>query len=249
MAQYDDVANRYAALIEPKYQPIAQLVVDRLPDDVEGTVVEPGVGTGLLTQRALPRLPECREYIGIDISAGMLEVARTRLPSWVRLIESSALAMPMGDSLANLLISSLGPVQESNEFFAEALRVMAPGAPLLLTCWGEGYRELDLLQAARTRLGAGSYPTGVAERVRQRADKAGLVDLSVEDVRIPVSHASLDEYVAYRHAFGRMPWIPEGADDEWDALLREEASRYVTESGEVALDWTILVVSGRRNAS
>jgi SAM-dependent methyltransferase len=247
MAQYDVVAEAYASRIAPKYEPIATLVVDHLPEGFRGVTVEPGIGTGLLTGLALPHLFGCSEFIGVDVSPGMLTVARRSLPDWVTLVEASASNMPIPDQRADLIISSLGPVQETDEFFAEAIRVLAPGSPIILTCWGEDYRELELLQQARHRLGAGSYPTGVRQAIHDRATRVGLVDVEIETVRLPVVHNSLDDYIAYRQSFGRMPWLPEDADGEWEALLREAAGRYVTSSGEVALDWTILVLTGRRD--
>jgi SAM-dependent methyltransferase len=246
MAQYDQVADSYARLVAPKYAPIAGLVVDRLPAAFSGVVVEPGIGTGLLAGLALPRLPGCRRYVGVDVSPGMLALARKALPAWVSLIQASAADLPLADEAADLLVSSLGPVQESDDFFAEAVRVLGRGSSLVIACWGEGYRELDLLQRARERLGCGSYPTGVVNQVRARADRSGLVDVVLEAVRLPVRHDSLDEYLAYRGAFGRMPWLPEGSDDAWQRLLTEEAARYTTAAGHVDLDWTILVLSGRR---
>lgn len=246
MVQYDDVATRYAQLIAPKYEPIAQLVADRIPPDVTGVVVEPAIGTGLLTGLALPLLPRCAGYVGVDVSAAMLAVARSRLPDTVTLVEASALEMPIPDAGAGLLLSSLGPVQETVEFLTESVRVLAPGAPLLLVSWGEDYAELDLLQRARQSIGCGSYPTGVRDAVLQRASDAGLAGVSIDTARLPVVHDSVDAYLDYRAAFGRMPWLPEGRDDDWWRAVRDQTARYVDADGRVCLDWTLLVLSAHR---
>lgn len=242
MAQYDVVARDYARLIAPKYAPIAQLVAARVPELDGGLVVEPGVGTGLLTTLVAGR-SRPQGFVGVDVSAGMLAIARANVPSWVTLVQARGELLPLPDASAALMVSSLGPVQETAEGLREAARVLRPGASIVTASWGEGYAELDLLQRARTRIGAGDYPVGVAEALEQRVRDAGFHDLGLEQFRLQVVHDSVDDYIAYRAAFGQMSWLPSGAHETWLETVREETARYADADGRVRLDWVIIVLS------
>src|SRR4051812_30174654 len=141
MTQYDDVPAAYARRVVPRYVPIAQLVVDRCAESLASAraVVEVAAGTGLLTGLLEPGLPEGSTYVATDISAAMLRLARTR-PGADRIphVCAAAFAMPFPDATTDLVVSSLGPMQEDVRALSEALRLLAPGGHLVLSMWGTG---------------------------------------------------------------------------------------------------------------
>lgn len=248
MAQYDDVAREYALRIAPKYLPVAQLVVDRAQVPAGGgTIVELAIGTGLVASLMLPRVAPRTSYVGIDLAKEMLSLARRSLPPGVTFAAADVRALPLASGCADLVLSSLGPVQDSDDALGEAARVLRPDAPIALATWGPSYGELDLLQSVRTRLDAGSYDVATPERLRERAEAAGFVDVDVEVVRMDVVHDSLEDYLAYRAAFGRIPWLTDAIERDFPRVLRDEAARYMDDRRRVCLDWSFSLVTARRS--
>ena len=245
--QYDAVAQEYAQRIAPKYRPVAQLAADRAVLPSTGLVVELAIGTGLLASLVLPATPADTRYLGVDVAVGMLAVARISLPD-AGLVAADVRALPLRDGAADLVLSSLGPVQDSPEALREAHRILGPGGSLLAVTWGPTYGELDLLQSVRTRLGAGDYDVATPDRLRDRVRDAGFVSVGVEVVRLDVVHDSLDEYVSYRAAFGRIPWLTAETEPLLPAALRGEAARYVDARGRVCMDWSFSVITAQRAA-
>jgi SAM-dependent methyltransferase len=244
--QYDDVAETYDRLIRPKYDAIARRVreVVAAERDLSGAVVlELSVGTGALTCQLAPLVGG--GYVATDISAPMLEVARRRCTAgppiaWIR-AGVDDLGLPAG--LADVVTSSLGPVQDEVASLAEAHRVAAPDGRLVACTWGDDYAELDVMQAARALVGMDPRPVTSAVDLVDRARCAGFRDVSVTPLRLPVSHDSLEAYTAYRCAFGAMP-LPDGLTmTDLLGALRTAAARYVDVAGRVVLDWHLLVLT------
>jgi SAM-dependent methyltransferase len=247
--QYDAVADDYDRLIRPKYDAIAALVVDLVRDltDVRRAhVVEVSAGTGALTHQLAPL---ARSYVATDVSEPMMAVARshavpgTERVTWRR---ADVEDLPLERASADVVASSLGPVQDSDRALAEARRVLRPGAVLAGVTWGDDYRELELLQAARRRLGLPPRTTTSAADLSARLHRAGYRQVAVRGERLPVIHASVPAYLDYRQAFGpvRDPLAP-GPDDSLRALA-DAAAAYTDADGRVALDWHLLVFSAIR---
>ena len=247
--QYDAVARDYAERIAPKYRPVAQLVAERAAVPTGGVVLELAIGTGLLASLLAPTLPPSTRYVGVDIASEMLTLARVSLSPEVALAVADVRALPIQDAHIDLVVSSLGPVQDSEPALEEVRRVLRPGGAMVLGAWGPSYGELDLLQGVRDRLDAGRYDVPTPSRLRERVEAAGLVDAAVDVVRLDVVHDSLDDYLAYRAAFGRVPWLNDITDDDFRAALRAEAEGYLDAHGRVCLDWSFSLITAWRPQS
>src|SRR4051794_22605822 len=203
MTQYDDVPAAYARRVVPRYVPIAQLVADRCAESLASAqvVVEVAAGTGLLTGLLEPVLPRDTRYVATDISAAMLRLARAQ-PGADRIphVCADAFAMPFPDGATDLVVSSLGPLQEDVRTLSEALRLLAPGGHLVLSMWGTGYSELVMLQAARHRLRLGAGAAAPVEAATAGCAGAGFTDGSATSFRLEVSHPSVPDYLAYRRS-------------------------------------------------
>lgn len=250
MAQYDDVAAGYARLIAPRYLPIAGTVADRVLGSAVpsgATVLEVAAGTGLLTSLLVPALPIVR-YLATDVAVPMVRIARDAVVDGrVAHVAADALRLPLGDSTADLVVSSLGPVQEDVDAFTEARRVLVPGGRLVLGFWGTGYSELSMLQAARTRLGLGDFAHAPVEAAVERCRAAGFEEVGTTTSHLEVTHAGVEDYLAYRRSFGWPPWLPEERRHEWlPAVAEETRSAYVDATGQVSFSWTIVVLEARR---
>jgi SAM-dependent methyltransferase len=244
VAQYDSVAVEYERHIAPQYAAIAGLVADRAGVTAGLDVVELAVGTGVLTRLLAPATLPSGRYVGVDISPGMLAVAREVVDRRVELLVGDVTDIPLPDRCADLVVCSLGPVRDVALGLDEACRLLRPGGRIALAVWGDGYRELDVLDRARVRLGLDPYPPAAGPASARRASELGLVSVRLERHRLPVVHEDLDSYVAYRGAFGRPPGVDPRLQAELLAAIADEAARWVRADGRVHLDWTIDVLVG-----
>lgn len=104
------------------------------PAQAAGDVLEVGVGTGL----NLPWYPDGIRYTGVDLSPGMLAIARARareLGLDADLREASADALPFDDASFDTVISTitLCSVPDERAAIAEMSRVLRPGGRLILS--------------------------------------------------------------------------------------------------------------------
>ena len=247
--QYDLVADAYDRLIRPRYEPVADLVVERLREltDVRrAEVLELSAGTGALTHRLAPL---CRRYVATDVSEPMLAVARAYdVPGAERVtwLGADVRELPLESASTDAVVSSLGPFQDSEQALGEARRVLRPGGILAAVTWGDDYRELQLLQEARRRLGLPPRETTDAARLSARLSAVGYRHLSVREVRLPAVHASVDDYLAYRQAFGPVRDLVTPDADATLRTLADCAGAYTDAEGRVVLDSHLLVMSGTR---
>jgi ubiquinone/menaquinone biosynthesis C-methylase UbiE len=98
-----------------------------------GEVLEVAVGTG----RNLPFYPETVRLTGIDLSPGMLDVARARakeLGREIDLREGNAEALPFGAASFDTVVCTLGlcGFPDDRAAIGEMYRVLRPGGRLLL---------------------------------------------------------------------------------------------------------------------
>jgi len=247
--QYDGVAADYDRLIRPRYERIATLVKDRaqeLSDLRCAHVIELSAGTGALTHQLAPL---AAAYVASDVSEPMLSVARqhhvpgTEHVTWNR---ADVQDLPFDSGRADLVVSSLGPFQDSDQALRESLRVMRPGGHLVAVTWGDDYRELELLQATRALLGIPPRETISPTDLAARLWRTGYRRVEVREARLPVTHESVASYLAYRGAFGPVPDLM--APHENDALraLADCAESFTDERGRVVLDWHLLVMAAER---
>ncbi|MBL8600581.1 MAG: class I SAM-dependent methyltransferase [Myxococcales bacterium] len=118
-------------------------------------VLEVGCGTGLILQRLAPHASEA---VGIDLSPGMLETARSR---GLTVHEASATALPFEDGRFDVVCSFkvLAHVPDIAQALREMGRVCAPGGVVL----AEFYNPWSLRHLAK-RLGpAGKISEGTTE--------------------------------------------------------------------------------------
>lgn len=102
-------------------------------------IVDVATGTGLVL-RALESRAAGRELIGVDISPGMLDVARAQLPgaTW---IEAEASGIPLLSDSVDLLtcVTALHIIPAVGEAAAEWHRVLRPGGRLVTAT----FRKID----------------------------------------------------------------------------------------------------------
>jgi ubiquinone/menaquinone biosynthesis C-methylase UbiE len=127
---YDAFATHYE---ENRHFGYHQWLDDRSAELIRGfatdaDVLEVGCGTGLILNRIAPL---ARRAVGLDLSPGMLAVARER---GLEVVEGSARELPFEDASFDLLYSFkvLAHVPDLARVFSEMARVVRPGGRLVL---------------------------------------------------------------------------------------------------------------------
>jgi ubiquinone/menaquinone biosynthesis C-methylase UbiE len=145
-------------------------------------VLDVGTGTGLVLRALHEQRPTLR-LTGIDLSPGMLEVARAALPD-AAFVEADATVLPFGDASFDLVTcaTSLHLFPDARAAMAEWARVLSAGGRAVTATFG----DVDLSQhggsagaAVQHGHGAAAYPTHhelfrTPELLAEAAASAGL---------------------------------------------------------------------------
>ena len=104
------------------------------------STLDVATGTGLVLRALADRSPDLR-LTGIDLSSGMLAVARRSLPG-AEWIQADAVALPIRDGSVDLVtcVTALHIIPEVDAAVAEWVRVLVPGGrAVTATFAGEGH--------------------------------------------------------------------------------------------------------------
>jgi ubiquinone/menaquinone biosynthesis C-methylase UbiE len=156
---YDEFAARYERHRHDGYHAL----IDRLELDLlrrytpHGRVLEVGCGTGLLLRGIAP---EAESAIGLDLSKGMIEMAKKR---GLTVVQGSITALPFPDDHFDVAYSFkvLAHVERIEEALREMARVVRPGGHVL----GEFYNPYSLRYLVK-RL---KPPTPISDRTSDEA--------------------------------------------------------------------------------
>ena len=108
---YDKIAKTYDARFQSKIALIEnELATANLPTR---NVLDLGCGTGLYLEYCQPE-----GYIGVDLSVGMLAVARAKFTD-AKFIQSDMSAIPLPDNSVDAVVSLFGSFSRSEEHTSE----------------------------------------------------------------------------------------------------------------------------------
>ncbi len=138
---FDRISSIYDREIVPVWgRPFSQLLVQKLPNPLTGTVVEVGCGTGYLTIELAQRLADKARLIALEPSLEMIEIAFEQGEQVVRegkvLFQRHSLNdFQFADGVLDLIFSNLGLfyIAEPDHFLFKLLRLLKPGAPGVFT--------------------------------------------------------------------------------------------------------------------
>jgi ubiquinone/menaquinone biosynthesis C-methylase UbiE len=121
------------------------------------TIFEFGCGTGRLAARLLAELPESTNYLGVDLSPVMINLATNRLAAWAQraklVLVDGSLPLPANDGFADRVLSTfvfdLLDADYARAVLEDLRRILAPGGRLCLAglTHGEGRLERTVSQA------------------------------------------------------------------------------------------------------
>lgn len=130
-SSYTLVAPIYDWVIERPFRKVRAASLARLPSDNTLRILLDGIGTGL----DLPFLPAGPRYIGLDLTAAMLDRARPRARDHnMQFVQGTSLALPFADNSFDhaVLHLILAIVPDSERCLREAARVVKPQGSILI---------------------------------------------------------------------------------------------------------------------
>ena len=126
-----------------------------------------------------------RFLTGVDLNAGMLAVARRRLPPTTRLVQARAGALPFAKESFDLAVSSssLHFRSRPREGLVEIARVLRPGGRLVVTDWCRDFWIQALRELYMGRLDPAHHQTYTMAELREMLEAVGFRSVSLERYR------------------------------------------------------------------
>lgn len=172
-------------------------------------VLDLACATGIVARVAAARVGKKGSVTGLDLLAGMLQVARAAsqdVRPAIEWVEGNALEIPLPDSSFDVVLCQQGAQFFPNKVraFEEAHRVLAPTGRLIVSVWGpiEHSPAVAALQQALEQHApevAGFLPVvfslSNADELRGYLTEAGFDDVTVRAETGIVRFASVEEYL------------------------------------------------------
>jgi ubiquinone/menaquinone biosynthesis C-methylase UbiE len=200
-------------------RPLAELTFEHVSLHRGDRVLDVACGTGIITRVAAQRFRNIGSIVGIDLNAGMLDVARENTPTTgvpVEWRQGDVCVLPLPDGHVHVVLCQQGFqfVPDKLAAFCEIRRVLVPGGRLVFTVWSEVPPYYVALADALTCHVSAETATSClspfswrdAGAIRQVLNDAEFrpIDIQMLEVmrRMPSSAESVLELIA-RSPFGR----------------------------------------------
>jgi len=202
------VGERYEQWLAPTiFGPWAVDLVARATPQPGERVLDVACGTGVVAREARRVLGTSATVVGVDLNAGMLDVARAREPDGaIAWYEASAQALPFADASFTLVLCQQGLQYFPDRAGAlgEMRRVLAPGGRIVLSVWraiehSPGFQALGQVWAHYVSPSAAVLPPfvlGEGEELAAEVEAAGFRDVQSTVASRLLRYASLEEFVA-----------------------------------------------------
>jgi SAM-dependent methyltransferase len=256
-------AEQYNVHVGPIVAPFVTALVDRTGVRPGVAVLDVACGTGFVAQAAADRVAPEDRVVGIDVSAGMLAVAkrRSRPGAGFEWYQASADQLPVPDGTFDVALCQQGAqfFPDLDAALVELERVLRPGGCLAATVWAGMDRSpfmqaqylvsCDILGEDAVAPFLSAFGLG-ANRLREAATGAGLVDVTVEELEVAITLPEFPRYAVDQ--LQAVPWGAEIAGRGPDAL--EKAAEAITArlhdfrgaDGVVTVPFTSLMLLARR---
>jgi ubiquinone/menaquinone biosynthesis C-methylase UbiE len=240
---YDGIARRYDDVCGSRFEAVAGHLWALMPPAAGATVLDIGTGTGIVPRALGARAGKLAAVIGCDTSAGMLSMARLRMPA-LKVVAAGATDLPFREATFGVITASfvLSHLPDYAVALREAYRVLRPSGVFAMTSWGpstdpysDAWGRLLIEAVSSDRLqeavAQGLPSEGFfenAERVAAVLTEAGFSGVEVRTASFQSSF-SLDLYLADRQLTlgGRFARHVLGPED-WPRFIanaREELRR------------------------
>lgn len=128
---YTLIAPLYDAVLAGAGMRLRAASLDQLPREGSLRILISGIGTGL----DLPYLPACHHYLGLDLTAAMLDRAKSRTGNLrVDLVQGDSMSLPFANESFDYVVLHLilAIVPDARACLDESARVLKPGGKVLV---------------------------------------------------------------------------------------------------------------------
>ncbi len=134
-AAYDRRAADYASAIEPTFRPVHRRIVGLAQIGPGLDVIDLASGTGGVAREAAAA---GARVTAIDVSPGMLEIARHTSPTNITYVLAEASAVPFPDHSFDVATCGFGlsHMPDASQVLSEVRRILKPNGTFLASCWG-----------------------------------------------------------------------------------------------------------------
>ena len=183
--EYGRLAGKYDRRWSRYVERSVRETLRRTPAASGERLLDVGCGTGTLLARLGAERPGVGGW-GVDLSTGMLRVAREKLPPRIPLVAADVQRLPLAASSFDVVVSSssLHYWPHPTDALSEIARVLHPGGLLVLTDWCNDFvtiRALDLALRAFDSAHQRAYTSEECERLLR---EAGFLKIRVDRYRI-----------------------------------------------------------------
>jgi ubiquinone/menaquinone biosynthesis C-methylase UbiE len=224
-------------------------------------VLDVACGTGVVARLASQQVSAAGTVAGLDISPGMLAVARSATPPGapIEWHEASAEAMPIPDVSFDVVLCQMGLqfMPDKRAALREMRRVLAPGGRLILNVPGPTPRLFTILREALARH-IGAEAAGFVNHVFSLHDTAeiqnlvsgaGFHDISVQPDTKPLGLPAPQEFLwQYLHSTPLAGAVAQMDDEHRAALERDVVGKWqeFVEAGALVLQVRIVIATARK---
>ncbi|SDN03162.1 class I SAM-dependent methyltransferase [Allokutzneria albata] len=226
---WDLAAAGYESYYVPRFAPwvdtAVRAITGALPD---GPILVPCCGTFPELDALVKSFPD-REIVGIDLSEGMVRLARERaagLPR-VRVVQGDASSLDDHRCAAVVSVFGLQQLPEPDAALRSWASTLRPGGVLSVVFW-PGNIETDGPFSLLSKVLRAHVPAGDRSWEERLTVPGVVVD---EDVAHPMSHPSAEEFFTAHTESGPLRPLADDRGPEFVARLREEFLR-LAPSGE-----------------
>lgn len=245
--------------VEALFRQWAEPMLDAAEVATGSRVLDVACGTGIVAREAHSRVGSSGAVTGLDISAGMLAVARSIEPG-VAWVEGQAAELPFGANEFDAVVSQFGLMFFPDKVGAvrEMLRCAKPGSKVVVAVWDSLEHSaaypisVDLLHrragpAAADALRA-PFVLGDIHELRRLFERAGAAAVSITTQKGTARFPSVRSMVE-ADLRGWLPVMGVSLEDDLVELILNEAeealSTYVTEGGEMVFEAPAHIVTAQ----
>ena len=251
-------------LVPPMFKPWADRLIDHVELQKADSVLDVGCGTGIVARHVASRVGDHATVIGVDVNAGMLDVAteiaaESRPAIEWRRGEATNLPFPAERFDVVVCQQALQFVADPTAALREMRRVLVPNGRVAVSVWrplefNPGY--VQLAAALKEHVGADAetilsspFPAWEREDLRTRATDAGLcepsITIEIGSMRYPSAEAFLHREAASSPLSESIRDLTQGSRE---ALVREvrHALREYTDDDGIAFPMESHVLTARR---
>ncbi len=257
-------AEKYQTILTPAILgPFAEALVDFAALQPGERVVDVGCGTGAAARYAAQMVGRSGQVIGVDVNAGMLEVARSLLPvagAPLEWREANATQLPLDDHSIDVVLcaQTVQFLPEKKTALSEMRRVVKPGGRVAVSLWcdiAESPYFYRLVEAVARHIGPATaaglksaFALSAAADIYNLLEEAGFEQIEIMVKQLDLSLPTLTEFVP-RHisATPMNVGFSQAAETVQQTIIREVAeplSRYGT-NGQVHIPFKSHLISGR----